>query len=722
MSEVATRVESEAPQDDLIRRLYSILETYLNAEQVDEVARAYDFGAEAHFGQCRISGEPYICHPVSVAILLAGMRLDHKAIIAGLLHDVIEDTTFSKEQLSLSFGDEIAELVDGVSKLTKIDSKSHLEAQAENVRKMFLATSRDLRVIMIKLADRVHNMRTLGVFAESKRKRIARETLEIYAPIANRLGMNQVRLELEERGFSCLYPMRYRILKNAVQKARGNRKELLTTIEAAINNRLTISGLDCEVLGREKHLRSIYEKMKSKSISFKEVFDVYAFRIIVDDVDDCYRVLGAMHNLYKPIPGWFKDYIALPKDNGYQCLHTNMLGPFGIPVEVQIRTQKMHRIAESGIAAHWLYKIDNETESSTQARAQEWLRDLLEIQRNTGNSLEFFENLKVDLFSHELFVFTPKGEIIKLPSGSTVIDFAYAVHTDVGNTCISARVEKRLKPLHTKLENGQTVEVITAQWIRPSPLWLNHTVTAKARAAIRNFLRNLQTKDAIDLGRRLLEKELGTEGICLDDIARDRLIELLSKMEYESVSDLLEDIGLGNRMPFLIAKRLCQSDLSAEIKLEDQERVVCSPLVIKGTEGMVVNLAKCCRPIPGDPITGFFNPGKGIVVHYTDCNNLNYNGKSEINWLNVEWDQNVSGEYPVEIKLDVLNHRGTLATLASTISKMGSNIENISIHGQDETTSTDSVVLTVKNRIHLARVMRELRRLSIVIRLSRVKK
>jgi len=722
MSEVAAVVEPELPQNNLIQRLYSILETYLNSEQVGEVARAYNFGTEAHFGQFRISGEAYICHPVSVAIILAGMRLDFKAIIAGLLHDVIEDTTLSKEQLSRSFGGEVAELVDGVSKLTKIDSKSHIEAQAENVRKMFLATSRDLRVIMIKLADRVHNMRTLDVFPESKKRRIARETLEIYAPIANRLGMNQIRLELEERGFSCLYPMRFRILKNAVQKARGNRKELLTTIEAAINNRLMISGLDCEVLGREKHLRSIYDKMQSKSISFKEVFDVYAFRIIVDECDDCYRVLGVMHNLYKPIPGRFKDYIALPKDNGYQSLHTVLVGPFGIPVEVQVRTQKMHRVAESGIAAHWLYKIDNEPESVTQVRAQEWLRDLLEIQQDTGNSLEFIENLKVDLFSHELFVFTPKGGIIKLPTGSTVIDFAYAVHTDVGNTCISARVDKRLTPVHTKLENGQTVEVVTASWIRPSPLWLNHVVTAKARAAIRNFLRNLQAKDAISLGRRLLEKELATEGIGLDDIGHDQLRELLSKIEYESLPDLLKDIGLGNRMPFLIAKRLSQSDSSAGIKLEDQERKSCSPLVIKGTEGMVVNLAKCCRPIPGDPITGFFNPGKGIVVHYNDCNNLNYNGKSEINWLNVEWDQDVSGEYPVEIKLDVLNNRGTLATLASTISKMGSNIENISINSQDDTTSTDSVVLTVKNRIHLARVMRELRRLSSVIRLARVKK
>lgn len=721
MSTAVTVMETEAPNEKLVSRLYSILETYLNTEQVEEVARAYDFGSQAHSGQYRISGEPYICHPVSVAIILADMRMDHKGIMAGILHDVIEDTSFSKEYLSEKFGEDVAELVDGVSKLTQLDSKSRIEAQAENVRKMFLATARDLRVIMVKLADRVHNMRTLGVMPPETRRRVARETLEIYAPIANRLGMNQIRLELEDRGFSCLYPMRSRILKHSVQKARGNRKEVLSTVEASINNLLTQNGVDCEVLGREKHLRSIYEKMLTKAVSFKEIFDVYAFRLIVNTVEDCYRTLGVMHNLYKPIPGRFKDYIALPKANGYQSLHTVLIGPFGIPVEIQIRTVKMHRVAESGIAAHWLYKIDGDQDNNTRARAHEWLQDLLEIQKNAGNSLEFIENLKVDLFSHELYVFTPQGRIIKLPQGATVIDFAYAVHTDIGNNSVSARVDKRLTPLQTKLENGQTVEIITAAWARPNPRWLNYVVTAKARSAIRNHLRNFKRQEAITLGRRLLEKELNALGARLDEIAPESLAELLAETKVKSADDLFEDMGLGNRMPFLIARHICQSDLSGGIKLEDHQRESRSPLVIKGTEGMVVNLAKCCHPIPGDPIIGFFNPGKGIVIHYTECNNAHGSAKNQLNWLDVAWDSNVSGEYPVEIRLDILNQRGTLATVASVISAKGSNIENVSIRGQDDRTSTDFITLTVKDRIHLARIMRELKRLPIVLRIARVK-
>lgn len=719
MGEVAARVETEPYQLVLIRRLNSILESYLKPEQIREVSRAIEFATRAHAGQFRVSGESYICHPVSVAIILADMRMDYKGIMAAILHDVIEDTTISKQNVGDEFGAEVAELVDGVSKLTQLDSKSQLEAQAQNVRKMFLASARDLRVIMVKLADRVHNMRTLGVMPPEKRRRIARETLEIYAPIANRLGMNQIRLELEDRGFSSLYPMRHAVLKRGVQKARGHRKEVLATVETDIKNRLSESGLNCEVIGREKHLRSIYEKMLTKRISFREVFDVYAFRIVVSEVDECYRVLGVVHNLYSPLPGRFKDYIALPKANGYQALHSVLVGPFGIPVEIQVRTQKMHRIAESGIAAHWLYKIDSEHEDNSQARAHEWLRDLLEIQKSAGNSLEFIENLKVDLFAREIYVFTPKGRIVKLPRGATVVDFAYAVHTDIGNSCVSARVDKRLAPLQCKLVNGQTVEVITANWARPNPLWLNYVATAKARAAIRSFLRHFKRQEAICLGRRLLDKELDGHDTCVEGIPPDQLSELIRDMEYESVDDLFEDIGLGNRMPFLVAKRLCQSELSG-IKLEDQQKVSDAPLVIKGTEGMVVNLAKCCRPIPGDPIIGYFNPGKGIVVHQGDCKNLFDTGKSQTNWLDVEWDQNVSGEYPVEIRLDILNRRGTLATVASVISRTASNIENISIRGRDHDTSTDFITVTVKDRVHLARILRELKRLPIVLRLSRV--
>lgn len=720
MTQATAQIETESPDVKLVRRLYSILETYIKPAQVKEVSRAYEFASEAHTGQFRLSGEPYICHPVSVAIILADMRMDYKGIMAGLLHDVIEDTGCSKERLGKQFCEELAELVDGVSKLTKLDNKSRDEAQAENVRKMFLATARDLRVIMVKLADRVHNMRTVDVMPIEKRRRIARETLDIYAPIANRLGMNQIRLELEDRGFSCLYPMRYGVLKKAVQKARGNRKEVLEKVEAAINKTLTDNHLEREVIGRVKHLKSIYEKMQIKSISFREVFDVYAFRVIVNEVEDCYRALGYLHNLYKPVPGRFKDYIALPKANGYQSLHTVLIGPYGLPVEVQIRTIKMHRIAESGIAAHWLYKVESDQEYNSQARAHEWLRDLLEIQKSAGNSLEFIENLKVDLFAREIYLFTPKGRIIKLPRGATVVDFAYAVHTDIGNTCVSARVDKRLMPLQTKLGNGQTVEIITASWARANPLWLNYVVTAKARAAIRNFLRNLKHQEAINLGHRLLDKELDRYGARLDDIPRDFLYQLLHEMEFSSVDGLLEGIGLGNHMPFLVAKRLCQSE-SAGIKLEDQTRATDSPLVIKGTEGMVVNLAKCCRPIPGDSIIGYFNPGKGIVIHCNDCKNLGYSAKSHTNWLYVEWDSKVSGEYPVEIRIDILDQRGTLATIASVISRMGSNIENISMRERDNNTSTDFIIVTVKDRVHLARVMRELKKLSIVLKMSRVR-
>jgi GTP diphosphokinase / guanosine-3',5'-bis(diphosphate) 3'-diphosphatase len=721
MMEIAETLEFERPEDKLLQRLSTTLSSYLDQDRVKDCIRAYEFGAVAHAGQHRKTGEAYICHPVSVAISLAEMRMDADGIMAAILHDVIEDTAVTKKELAAKFNTEVAELVDGVTKLTKIGSKSHAETQAENVRKMFLAMGNDLRVIMVKLADRLHNMQTLGAMPTEKKRRISRETLDIYAPIANRLGMNSMRHKLEALSFESMYPRRHAILNNAVKKARGNRRKIINTIESAIKNRLQEAGLRGDVAGREKSLYSIYKKMLHKKISLSDVFDVYAFRIFCDDVDSCYRVLGVMHNLFKPIPGRFKDYIALPKANGYQSLHAILMGPYGLPIEIQIRTHEMHRMSESGIAAHWLYKSEDDKSQKFQDRANEWLHDLLEIQKTAGDSLEFIDNLKVDLFPQEVFVFTPKGEIIKLPRGATIIDFAYAVHTDVGNACVSARIDRQLVPLQTKLENGMTIEVIPATWARPNPLWLNYVITAKARSSIRNYLKHFKQLEAINLGRRLLEKELQALHVQLDHIPKERIKTLLEVTAMSSFDALLEDIGLGNKMPFLIAKRITQEDIHANIKLDDNDHSHKAPLVIKGTEGMVINLAKCCRPIPGDPIIGFFNPGKGIVVHHHECRNSNIVRKKHTSWLDVEWSQDAAGDFPAELRLEILNQRGALATIASTISEQDSNIENVTVVDQDAHVSVDLITLTVKDRVHLAKVMRRLKELTVVIKITRVK-
>lgn len=721
MGQVAENIEIELPQDKLVKRLCSTLSSYLEPAQINECVRAYEFGARAHSGQYRKSGEAYICHPVAVAISLANMRMDTNCIMAAILHDVIEDTGVSKQELSKTFNLDVAELVDAVTKLTKIDSKSHAEAQAENVRKMFLAMGKDLRVIMVKLADRLHNMETLGAMPLEKKRRIARETLDIYAPIANRLGMNNIKHKLESLCFQAMYPRRYKVLESALKKARGNRHKIIDVIESSVKNRIQQSNLKCDVSGREKNLYSIYQKMLHKKVSFSDVFDVYAFRIFCDSVDDCYRILGIVHNLYKPIPGKFKDYIALPKANGYQSLHTILIGPYGIPIEMQIRTHEMHRMAESGIAAHWLYKSDDGKSDQFQDRANEWLRDLLEIQQSAGDSLEFIDNLKIDLFPQEVFVFTPKGKIIKIPRGATIIDFAYAVHTDIGNSCVSARVDRKLVPLQTRLENGVTVEVITAVWARPNPLWLNYVTTAKARSGIRNYLKNFKQKEAISLGRRLLEKELQSLHLLLENIDKTKLDALITLSGNKSMDDLLEAIGLGNKMPFLIAKQLSQNDIHAAIKLDDAEQTPKNPLAIKGTEGMVVNLAKCCRPIPGDSIVGFFNPGKGIVVHHYECKNGRDARKKHAHWLDVEWSQDAVGEFPVELRLEVLNQRGSLATVASTISEFNSNIENVTVIEQDAQVCVDLITVSVKDRVHLANIIRQLKKLSIVNKITRGK-
>ncbi len=714
-------VEFLDKERNLVDKLREVLSNYLDVIQVENCIRAYQFGADAHFGQFRKSGEPYICHPVEVAISLAEMRMDADGIMAAILHDVIEDTPITKPELAKVFSQEVAELVDGVTKLSKIDNKSHAEAQAENVRKMFMAMAKDLRVIIVKLADRLHNMKTLGVMLPPKKRRIARETLDIYAPIANRLGMNDIRHQLELLSFEAMYPMRFNVLSHAVQKARGHRRKIIDTIESAISKRLQETQLNCEVVGREKNLYSIYKKMRNKKIPLSDVFDVYAFRIYCDNVDCCYRVLGVLHNLYKPVPGKFKDYIALPKANGYQSLHSVLIGPYGVPIEIQIRTYEMHRLSESGIAAHWLYKSDGDKTKKFQALAKEWLRDLLEIQKSAGDSLEFIDNLKVDLFPQEVFVFTPRGAIIKLPRGATVVDFAYAVHTDLGNACVSAKIDKQLIPLQTRLENGMTVEVVTAPWARPNPLWLNYVVTAKARSGIRNYLKHFKAQDAISLGRRLLEKELQAMGIRFDEITQERIKHLLKCFSLHTEDELLEQIGLGNKMPFLIAKQLLQDDVNTNIKLNDSNELEKKPLIIKGTEGMVITLAKCCRPILGDSIIGFFNPGKGIVVHHYDCRNQITLRKKQANWLDVEWSEDATGDFPVEIRIEILNQRGALATIASTISNSDSNIENVTVIDQDDKVCVDLITLSVKDRIHLAQIIRHLKELSIVLKITRVK-
>lgn len=726
----------------LISDLCSMLETYLDKDQVQEVYRAYLFGAEAHEGQKRLSGEPYIYHPLAVARILAGLKLDHKTLMAAILHDVIEDTEYAKEQLAKEFDEEVAELVDGVSKLTQIQFESKAEAQAENFQKLMLAMSKDVRVILIKLADRVHNMKTIGIMRPDKQRRIARETLDIYVPIAHRLGINSFRIELQELGFKALHPQRYKIIKDSILKARGNRKEIIHKIETSITNRLKDEGLDCKVAGREKNLYSIYQKMRIKHLSFSQVFDVYAFRIIVNSVDECYRAIGMVHNLYKPLPGRFKDYIAIPKNNGYQSLHTVLFGPYGVPIEIQIRTDDMDKVAEAGIAAHWLYKQNEPTTART--TANDWFRGILEMQKTAGNSMEFLESVKIDLFPDVVYVFTPSGEIMELPRGATGVDFAYAVHTDIGNSCVAVKVDRHLSPLRTQLQTGQSVEIITAPGAKPNPAWLNFVVTGKARTHIRHYLKNLQSTEAISLGKRLLERNLATHSLSVDRIPKSHINAFVKSMQLKSFDDLLQDIGLGNRLPLLVAKQLASQMAKQATTMTEPQKTQrpfgfkrifsryapswfkhegqdSRPLAIKGTEGVVVNYAKCCRPIPGDPIVGIFTAGKGIVIHTESCLNVRDIKKHPENILELQWEENTVGEFPVEIKVVVTDQKGVLATVASVISDMESNIENVTLNDHDSSYTNINFILTVKNRVHLANVMRQIRALDQVKKIIRTK-
>ncbi|WP_339775515.1 RelA/SpoT family protein [uncultured Methylophaga sp.] len=685
---------------------------YLENNQVESIRRAYHFAEQCHEGQTRRSGERYITHPLAVAHVLAMMHMDYECIMAGLLHDVIEDTEMSKRDVIAEFGEPVAELVEGVTKLAQAAFETRQHAQAENLRKMLLAMSRDIRVIIVKLADRLHNMRTLGHLRPEKRRRIAHETLEIYAPIAQRLGMNLMRCELEDLGFHVLYPIRYRVLGDAVRKARGNRKEIVSQITSSILNRMEQEGLSADIQGREKNLYSIYKKMVSKQLSFSEVMDVYAFRIIVDDVDACYRMLGVVHNLYKPVQGKFKDYIAIPKANGYQSLHTVLFGPYGVPIEVQIRSRDMDQLAEAGVAAHWLYKT-GEVAGNTLAhrKARQWLHGILEMQKSSGDSMEFLENLRIDLFPDEIYVSTPKGEILTLPRGSSAVDFAYAVHSDVGNSCVAARVGRHLVPLSSPLETGQSVEIITSPTSHPNPAWLNFVVTPKARTNIRNYLKHLQGEEAIQLGLRLLNKHLTAFSTALENIPTKRITALLKEYELENFDELLSDLGLGNISALLVAQKLLQ---------EETPNKEPQALLIAGTEGMVVNFARCCHPIPGDPIHGFVSAGRGIIIHQRSCKNTTHLREQNEKWLDVAWAKEINRDFPVDLMMHLRNQRGALATIASVISEAESNIDNVIVDERDGGYTNLRLTIEVTNRQHLARIIRRLRQLEMVERINRI--
>jgi len=698
----------------LIENLVEVASSYLEPSQVEQVIDAYRVAKAAHEGQFRSSGEPYVTHPVAVCQILADMRLDHETLMAALLHDVIEDTPVTQDELAAQFGVTVGELVEGVSKLDKLKFRDQKEAQAENFRKMMMAMVQDLRVILIKLADRTHNMRTLGSLRPDKRRRIARETLEIYAPIANRLGIHNIKYELEELGFKGLYPNRFRVLSEVVKHAKGNRKEVLQNVEQEINGRLEEANIKASIQGRQKNLYSIYNKMRSKEIQFEDVLDIYAFRIIVDSIDTCYRSLGAMHTLYKPRPGRFKDYIALPKANGYQSLHTSLLGPHGIPVEVQIRTEHMDQMADKGVAAHWVYKNDDSQGTTAQVRARRWVQSLLELQQSAGNSFEFIENVKTDLFPDEIYVFTPDGNLLELPVGSTPVDFAYAVHTGVGNACVGAKVDRQAFPLSQQLTSGQTVEIITAPGSQPNAAWLNFVVTARARSKIRNVLKNRHTEESIRLGRRLLKHAMGD--IDLDTLDQEKVAQVVKDTNNNSFDDLLSNIGLGNAMSFAIAHQLADGNLTSSNEGSDVKKVS-----IKGADGMLVSYAKCCRPIPGDPIIAHLSPGKGLVIHIESCANISGFEKEKDKYINVEWDNDSEEEYVTRIRIDMINHQGILAAVTTVISKTGANINSMNTEEKEGKIYIIDAVISVNDRIHLANVLRRVRVLKDVIKVSRIK-
>lgn len=690
----------------LFEGLKQQISAYLPPEQIALVQQAYVLARDAHAPQTRSSGEPYITHPVAVASILADMRMDHETLMAALLHDVIEDTEYSREDLAERFGETVAELVQGVSKLDKVKFKDIKEFEVTNLQKMFMAMTQDIRVILIKLADRTHNMRTIGALKPEKRRRIARETLELYAPIANRLGIHNIKNELENWGFRALYPMRYRALETAVKQARGNRREVIEKIQNEIESRIRNAGIQADVSGREKHLYSIYRKMKSKELMFNDVMDIYGFRVLVDSVDSCYRVLGVVHNLYKPIEIRFKDYIAIPKQNGYQSLHTSLVGPHGIPVEIQMRTREMDEMADNGIAAHWMYKKSGEQGDTTaQIRARRWMQSLLEIQQSAGNTYEFVENVKSELYPDELYVFTPKGKIVELPIGANAVDFAYAVHTDIGNKCVGVRVDRKPYPLTKALETGQTVEIITSTGGKPNANWLNYVVTSRAIMGIRNFLKKQEQSEAIALGKRLLTSALGE--VPLESIEAERIEQVLQNSKQKNLDELFIDIGLGNQLPIAVARRLLgEFDESNSV---DEVLPAKPKAFIVGSEGMLTTFAKCCRPIPGDPIAASASPGKGLNVHRSECRNIRGWEKEPGKYFPVRWDKTGDKQFLCDIRVFIVNKQGMLAKLTTVIASLDSNIQDLSTDDRDTGDYVIKITLSVRDRVHLANVMRKIR-------------
>lgn len=703
---------SQADADALLQEVSA----YLKAEDIAQVQAALDFSHAAHAGQLRQSGAPYVTHPIAVARILTPLHLDTHAIIAALLHDVAEDTSVTLEEIGTQFGKQVADLVDGLSKIDKLQFETKEDAQAENFRKMLMAMARDVRVILIKLADRLHNMRTLGAVSKEKSERIARETMDIYAPIANRLGLNTIFQELQDLCFKYLHPTRYSVLSKALKVARGNRREIVTKIIESISKRLEKNHLHAEVKGREKHLFGIYEKMHSKSLAFSQVLDIYGFRILVIDVPSCYLALGLLHGLYKPFPGKFKDYIAIQKANGYQSLHTTLFGPFGTPIEVQIRTHEMNKLAESGVASHWLYKTSESQINELHQKTHQWLQSLLESLAQSGDSVEFLEHLKVDLFPDEVYVFSPKGKIFALPRGATAVDFAYAVHTDIGNRCVASKVNTELVPLRTELRNGDRVEVIIAPNAHPNSAWLNYVVTSKARGEIRHALKTMHLDESSKLGERLLAQALTTLNLKLIEIPDVCWERVLRETGAKSRQELCADIGLGRRLNMVIARQLSKQNEGEQAHSTQHDSGV---ITLLGNEGMAIKYAKCCRPIPGDPVIAVIKSGQGLVVHTHDCPTLR-RGRSGSEWLDVVWDKNITRVFDVSLKLIVANQRGVLAKIASAIAEANSNIENVNFENEGEYTAT-YFTLQVSNRIHLANIMRNLRRIPEVVRIIRTK-
>lgn len=715
-----SRVVSLAP-------LTEMLSAYLGEADIKRVREAYRFSDDAHLGQFRSSGDAYISHPIAVAEICASMKLDANAICAALLHDVIEDQGVAKEVLLERFGQQVADLVDGLSKLDRLQFRDSQEAQAENFRKMLLAMARDVRVILIKLADRLHNMRTLGSLPPAKRRRIALESLEIYTPIAHRLGLNAIYRDLQDLSFMHLYPMRFAVLRKAILAARGNRREVVGKTLEAVRGALPAAGIRAEVFGREKTIYGVYRKMLEKKLSFSQVLDVYGFRIVVPDHPSCYLTLGALHALFKPVASKFKDYIAIPKINGYQSLHTTVLGPFGTPVEFQIRTQDMHRVAESGVAAHWLYKNMDEA-SDLRPSTHQWLQSLLEIQNQTGDAAEFLEHIKVDLFPETVYVFTPKSKIITLPRGATPIDFAYQIHTDIGNTCIAARINGQLSPLRTELQSGDVVDVVTSPTSRPNPNWVNFVRTGRARSEIRHYLKTMKYDESVGLGRRLLEQSVRQLGRVLDDVSDSDWARVLSESGAKNRDELFADIGLGRRLAGVVARRLVPASTPVAVDGASHVRSPVNPVVINGADGVSVTLARCCHPIPDDSIFGHIQRGHGLVVHTTDCPTAaRQKTRDPERWIDAQWDASAeagrdgSRLFTVLLDLSLKNERGVLARAAVEISDTGANLAHVSMDDEAEEITLLHLMVQVTDRRHLARVMRRLRRLPESVRVTRVK-